>query len=102
MKHIETKDNKLLFQILLDNEDGEKFIVTIKDDVGTLLYKDVYSDKKFAKKFELPDADNADKIIIMIRSLENNQSQVFEINTTVRMYQDVVVNKLWSLKTKFF
>jgi len=96
VKHIETKDNKLLFQILLDNELGEKFTVSIKDEDGNQLFKEVYSDKKFAKKFELPENEDAGKIIVMIRSLGNNQSQVFEINTTTRVYQDVVVSKIRS------
>ena len=94
VKHIVTKDNKLIFQVLLDNEAGEKFSVSIKDEQGTLLFKEVYTDKKFAKKFELPEIENADRIIIAIRSLVNNQSQVFEINTTTRVYQDVVVSKI--------
>ena len=94
VKHIESKDNKLQFQVLLDNEAGEKFSVSIKDEEGTLLFKEVYTDKKFAKTFEVPATENLDKVIIMIRSLENNQSQVFEINTTTRVYQDVVVSKL--------
>ena len=95
VKHIETKENKLLFQILLDNESGERFTVSIKDEGGTILFKEVYTDKKFNKKFEFPEVED-EKIIILIRSLDNNQSQVFEINTTTRFYQDVVVNKLRS------
>ena len=94
VKHIESDESKLLFQISLNNESGEKFIVSIKDEDGTLLFKELYSDKKFVKKFEVPETENTGKIIVMIRSLENNQSQVFEINSTTRVYQDVVVSKL--------
>ncbi len=57
---------------------------------------EIYSEKKFDKKFVLDKADNIGKITFVIRSLKDNQTQAFEVNTTTRIVEnvDVTVKKL--------
>ena len=96
VKHISTTDSKIIFQLSLDNETGEKFGVSIRDVQGNTIFQDVYSEKKFDKKFVLDKSENIGKITFIIRSLKDNQTQVFEVNTTTRIIEnvDVTVKKL--------
>ena len=96
VKHISTTNDKIIFQVSLDNETGEKFGLSIRDVQGNTIFQDVYSDKKFDKKFVLDKSENIGKITFVVRSLKDNQTQVFEINTTTRIIEnvDVTVKKL--------
>ena len=96
VKHISTTDQKIVFQLSLENENGEKFGVSIKDIDGNTIFQDVYSDKKFDKKFVLDKFENIGKLTFVIRSFKDNQTQVFEVNTTSRVVEnvDVTVKKL--------
>lgn len=96
VKHISTTNDKIVFQLLLDNEAGEKFSVSIKDIIGNTLFQDVYSDKKFDKRFVFDKSENVGKLIFVLKSLKDNETQVFEINTVTRVVEnfDVTVKKL--------
>lgn len=96
VKHISTTDAKIIFQVSLENEAGERFGVSIKDEQGNTIFQDVYSEKKFDKKFILDKAENIGKITFVIKSLKDNQTQAFEVNTTTRIVEnvDVTVKKL--------
>ena len=96
VKHISTTDDKLVFQVSLENETGEKFVVSIRDVESNIIFQDFYTDKKFDKKFVLDKAENIGKLVFIVRSVKDNQSQVFEINTTSRLVEnvDVTVKKL--------
>ena len=96
VKHISTTDDKVIFQLSLENEDGEKFNVSIKDEGGNTLFSDTYQDKKFDKKFIVAKSDAGNALKFVIRSLKDNKTQIFEINTTMRLVEnyDVSVRKL--------
>ena len=96
VKHISTTNDKIVFQLLLDNEAGEKFSVSIKDIIGNTLFQDVYSDKKFDKRFVFDKSENLGKLTFVLKSLKDNETQVFEINTVTRVVEnvDVTVKKL--------
>lgn len=96
VKHISTTNDKIVFQLSLDNETGEKFIVSIKDLSGNTLFQDTYSEKKFDKKFVFDKSEDIGKLTFVLRSLKDNQTQVFEINTITRLVEnvDVTVKKL--------
>jgi len=96
VKHISTTDAKIIFQVSLENEAGDRFGVSIKDEQGNTIFQDVYSEKKFDKKFVLDKSENIGKLTFIVRSLKDNQTQAFEVNTTTRLVEnvDVTVKKL--------
>ena len=96
IKHISTTNDKVIFQLSLDNEAGERFSVSIRDNDGNTLLQDFYSDKKFDKKYVFAKSDDLSKLTFIVRSLKDNTSQVFEVNTVPRVVEnyDVSIRKL--------
>ena len=96
VKHIGYYENNMVLQVMMDNETGEKFSVTIKNADGSILFSDTYQDKKFDKRFLLNKDEGYTKLAFVIRSLKDNQTQTFEINTSTRVVEnyDVTVRKL--------
>jgi hypothetical protein len=96
IKHISTTNDKVVFQLSLDNEAGDKFSVSIKDAIGSTIFYNVYQEKKFDKKFVLERNEDISKLTFVIRSFKDNTTQTFEINTATRVVEnyDVSVRKL--------
>ena len=96
VKHISTTTDKVIFQLSLDNENGERFSVSIRDNDGNTLFQDYYTDKKFDKKFIFDKNEDLKKLTFVIRSLKDNSVQVFEVNTVPRVVEnyDVSIRKL--------
>lgn len=93
VKHIGNPPGSAVFQVQYDNPLGEKFTLTIKDNEGTSLYQDTYTDKKFDKKFQLPEGQS-DKLQFIIKSVRNTRAQVFEVSTNTRVIEEVVVKRV--------
>jgi hypothetical protein len=91
--HIGNLEGSVLFKVQYDNLSGEKFALTIKDLNGEVLYQEVYTDKKFDKKFQLP-KENAGKLQFIIKSVRTNQAQTFEVNTNSRLVEEMIVKKV--------
>lgn len=96
VKHVSTSDDKLVFQVSMNNETGEKFNLSIRTEDGTLLFSEVYQDKHFDKKYILDKSDSKPKLTFIIRTLKDKEVQVFEINTITRIVEnyDVTVRKM--------
>lgn len=94
VKYIGSFDEKSFFQVQVQNEGGEKFSLTIKDENGTPIYNDVFNDKKFDKKFQFAKLNENAKLTFIIRTIKDQQTQTFEVNASVRVIEDVVITKL--------
>ena len=96
VKHIATSEDKLVFQVSMNNETGEKFSISIKSENGTTMFSEVYDEKDFNKKFILDKSESKPVITFIIRTLKDRQVQIFEINTITRIVEnyDVTVRKL--------
>lgn len=94
VSHLESGRSESLFHVRVPNEAGEKFRMTIKDASGTVLFSQVYDDKKFDKKFLITDVDPGAKLRFTIISLKDKTRQTFEVNTVTHVVEDVVVTRL--------
>ncbi len=93
VKHLGNPPGSAVFQVLYDNPSGEKFTVTIRDIDGSTLYQDSYTDRKFDKKYQLP-KEQAEKLKFIIKGTKTNQVQTFEVNSSTRVIEELVVRKV--------
>ena len=95
IKYLGAPDGQPVFQIQFDNASGETYVLSIKSDDGTVLYTEKVKDKKFLKKIKWNNSDtDKTKLIFTLTGEKEKTTQMFEINTTLRQVQDVVVTKL--------
>jgi hypothetical protein len=92
VKYIGTSANDIVFNVSYDNPTGGKFSVAVLDQDGAQIYQEVFTDKKFEKRFRFPKGGTG-KVTFMIRNFKDaDVKQSFEINT--RVIEDVVVTKV--------
>jgi hypothetical protein len=95
VKHVTLPDEKVGFRAQLNNEEGEKFSVAIKDDTGLLLFYNEYNDKKFDKKFVFETTKDLG-LQFVFKSFKTKESQTFKVSSTTSFIDDYTV----SLKTR--
>ncbi len=89
-----SSDNALLFEVKVANTNGDKFTITVTDKDGDILYKNDFSEKGFDKKFKLLKSDDIAGYNFKITSSNKDLEQVFAINASTKMVDDVVITKL--------
>lgn len=94
VKYLGTQDDMVVFNVSYANPDGSKFTVIVKDQDGTQLYQNIFSEKSFYKQFRLPKTDK-DRIVFVVRNGKDaDVVKTFEINVNSRYVQDVAVKRL--------
>jgi len=92
VKYVGVSGDAVLFNVSVDNPTGSKFSVIVLDEDGTKIFQEIYTDKKFDKRFKLPKSEK-NKLTFVIRNFKTaDVTQTFEINT--RFVEDVIVTKL--------
>ncbi|HUQ65671.1 MAG TPA: hypothetical protein VM101_05930 [Flavitalea sp.] len=90
---VATGSESLLFDVKVDNASGEKFTIIVKDENGTTIYRGSFINKNFKKRFILPKTDS-NKLTFHIKSESGITSESFEINTSTRIVEEVIVKKV--------
>lgn len=92
IKYLGTSNAEMLFNVAYDNPNGNKFSVILLDQDGTSLFQEIFTDKKFDKRFRLPLTDK-ERVTFVIRNFKDVElKQSFDINT--RVTEDFVVTKV--------
>jgi|SRR5687767_2412642 len=86
-------NESLFFDVKVDNAEGEKFTIVVRDDNATTLYRGTFSDKNFKKRFVLPKTESS-KLTFHIKGESGFKSESFEINTNSRIVEEVIVRKV--------
>jgi hypothetical protein len=94
VKHIASLEDKMLFQVHFDNDSSQKFVLSIRDEQGVVLFRETYSDKTFDKKFQLNKLEENERLTFSIYTPKDRKTQSFVINNNTRVVDDVVVTQL--------
>ncbi|MDB5202331.1 MAG: hypothetical protein JWQ27_1740 [Ferruginibacter sp.] len=95
VKYLGTIDAQPVFLLNVDNTAAEELTITFKNKEGEVLYSQKVTDKKFSKRFQFAAADTEEiNLKLLVYSNNTKQTQVYEINKTTRVVDDVVINQL--------
>ena len=94
VKFLGTQDDMLVFDISYTNPANGKFQVVIKDQYGTPVYQNVFTEKTIYKQFRLPKSDK-DRVVFVIRDFKDADIvKTFDINVNSRIIREVAVRKV--------
>ncbi len=77
--YIGIRDNGLLFELQLNNEQTKAAYIIIKDKNGEVLYEENFRERKLVKRFLLP-SDESGEFIFVVRNGSNNYEKRFSVN----------------------
>jgi hypothetical protein len=94
VKYIPAKEGRGVFNVVYDNPEGSRFLLQILDEDGNQLYQSAFTDKKFSRNFQLADPDSYNKLVFVIRNLNDKSSRRWEVSTKTQVIEDVNVKEL--------
>jgi hypothetical protein len=89
-----TQEGGGIFNVRYNNAAGSRFSLVVLDADGDQLCSYVYSDKNFEKNFKLADPENFRKLVFIIRNLNDNTTQRFEVESSSHEEEVVDVKEL--------
>ena len=89
-----TREGGGIFNVRYNNAAGSRFSLVVLDADGDQLYSYIYSEKNFEKNFKLADPENFRKLIFVIRNLNDNTTQRFEVEASSHEEEVVDVKEL--------
>ncbi len=85
----------LLFKVRLTNDKADNFTVTIKNNDGNVLFSKNFNDVNFNKQFKILKGDDTNSsYYFTITSSNKNLEETYVISSTVKMVNDVTINRL--------
>ena len=91
--YLGSEDGNYIFDVQFDNNVGDTYYVAVVDDAGNTLFKGLYSDKKFDKKFKLPPGEENNNVSFVVRNIRSNASFTYAVNTKERQVEEVVIKR---------
>lgn len=95
VKYVGSLNQQPVLEISLENENAEDLNITLKDMDGNVLYSGSFNDKKIVKKFQFDNqGSDAIQIKLTVSSKRKSQTEIFQINRSRQVVEDVVISKL--------
>ena len=96
LKFVGKVNEKTVFQLNFTGSPQEnEFIITITDEEGNRLYREVLKGENFSKRYLLNAEEIGDNTLrFEVSSNKTTKPTVFKVNRQARLVEEVVVNKL--------
>ena len=89
--YLGTQGGQISYNLKFDNNNNERFLVTITDADGNMLFEGIYADRKFSKTFLVNAEINT--LTFTISNPRNHFDKKFEINAERRLVEKVYVTQ---------
>ena len=91
VNYLGVDDDVILFRVLVNNPNGNKFRIIVADDDGHKIFNEVYNDKRFEKRFRVPVTETG-KLSFIIKNFMETSSDVhsFEVTSQLTETGDVI------------
>jgi hypothetical protein len=94
LKYLGLINNQPIFQLNVNSDKEEYFVISVKDQFGETLYSEKVKTKIFTRNFRL-DTENLDDAMLRVEVRSGNKKpEVFTINRNTRFYEETSINKL--------
>jgi len=94
VKYIGGREDEMVFKVVYNNIAGSHFNLRVFDAEGNPLFQHSYSDTNFDKTFKVAGIDGSGKLTFVIRNLQDNSTQTFEVSSNTRVVEDIEVKEI--------
>ena len=92
--YLGTQDDMIVFNVSYPNPDGTRFQLTVKDQDGSTLYQNTFTDRSFYKQFRLPKTDKDRIVFLFHNNSDADIVRTFEVNINSRLVREIAIKKL--------
>jgi hypothetical protein len=94
IKYIGFLEEKLLFNVNIENKEAERCWISIVDEHGEVFFKQEFKDAKYTKTFGISkeEIEGKNLVFVLVKG-KSRHEHVFNVTTNTRVVEDVVVAK---------
>jgi len=96
IKYLGFQDKNPVFEIIMNNSKEDNFIITIRDESGTVLYSEKLSGKNLSRKYRIDTEDEISEgsLRFEVRSVNNKKTDVYIAGVSESTTREMAVNKI--------
>ncbi|HEY9364560.1 MAG TPA: hypothetical protein VIQ00_14935 [Chitinophagaceae bacterium] len=99
LKYVGNVESRPVFQLNLNNEEADEYVVNIKDAGSNLIYTEKIKGANLSRtyKFDIEEADFKSQdfgLRFEVTSTKTRKTQVYEISSNTQVIENIVVAKL--------
>jgi len=83
VNYVGASNNSLVFHLEFENKTGEKFWLIVKNDVGDIVYENVYNDVHFSKNIRITEEESEMNPTFIIRTSSEQVERKFSVKANV-------------------
>jgi len=83
VNYVGVSNNSLVFHLEFENKTGEKFWLIVKNDVGDIVYENVYNDVHFSKNIRITEEESEMNPTFIIRTSSEQVERKFSVKANV-------------------
>lgn len=95
LKYVGNLNELPVYQLAMHNDAKATFLVSIKDEDGTVLHNERISGTNLVRNYQFDDGiADEHNLTFEVSNLDKNTTSVYSINKTKKVIDEVVVNKI--------
>ncbi len=94
VKYLGIQDDMIVFNVAYANPESNRFELVIKDQDGSMVYQNSFTDKSFYKQFRLPKTDKDRIFFVFHNNHDADVVKTFEVNVNSRFVHSVAIKKI--------
>ena len=94
VKYLGIQDDMIVFNVAYTNPESNRFELVIKDQDGSMVYQNSFTDKSFYKQFRLPKTDKDRIFFVFHNNHDADVVKIFEVNVNSRFVHSVAIKKI--------
>jgi hypothetical protein len=92
VQYLGSENDMMLVAVKYNNVTDSKFVLSIYNEDGDVVFRNSYHSKDFDKKFKIP--KDHGKVNFVFSGMQDKLSRSYTIHNTSRLIEDVVVTKI--------
>ena len=92
VQYLGSENDMMLIAVKYNNVIDSKFVLSIYNENGDVLFRNAYASKDFDRKFKIP--KDHGKVNFIFSGTHDKVSRSYTIHNTSRLIEDVVVTKI--------
>ena len=96
IKYLGFREKNPVFEIIMNNANNDNFIITIRDESGTVLFSEKLSGKNLSRKYRIDTEEEIAEgsLRFEVRSLTTKTTDVYLVGVSANTTREMAVNKI--------
>ena len=97
VKYLGTTENNPVFEIVFNNKEADKYLVTIRDESGNILFSEKLSGRNITRKYRIDTEVEIGEggLRFEIRPYSTKKTQVYVAGLTETVSKDMAISRLY-------